>query len=181
MVSAPSGGGKTTVIRRLLERKTLPYAYSVSLTTRSQRRGEVDGSDYWFVTPEAFQRQVDAHQMVEYEEVHGHFYGTPRGPLDQWLTQGKVVLLDLDVYGALSVKKIFPDASCLIFIQPPDMDALRDRLRGRNTESDREVRIRLQRAQLEMDIASQFDYTVINKNLEKTVEEVEQIVKESVL
>lgn len=180
MVSAPSGGGKTTVIRRLLERKTVPYAYSVSLTTRAQRHGEVDGTDYWFVTLEAFQHQVDEHQMVEYEKVHGQFYGTPRGPLDQWLAEGKVVLLDLDVYGALSVKKMFPDASCLIFIKPPDMKALKDRLRGRKTESDREVRIRLQRAQLEMDMASRFDHTVVNENLEKTVGEVEQIIKNNV-
>ena len=115
VVSSPSGGGKTTVIKNILKDSNESYIYSVSLTTRAKRDGELDGQDYWFVTKSVFEQKIINHELIEYERVHDYYYGTPKKPIEEWLATGKIVLMDIDVKGALSIKKEFNKDSILIF------------------------------------------------------------------
>lgn len=179
VLSAPSGGGKTTVIQRLLEQGDPRYRYSISMTTRPMRRGDVEGEDYFFVDEERFRAAIEAGELVEYEQVHGYLYGTPKRLLHQWVQEGYVVLLDLDVFGALALKQLFAEKCLTIFLKPPDLDTLVERLQQRKTESPQQIQRRLQRLPQEMAEAERFDYCVINEKLQQTVAEVARLIKKT--
>ncbi len=178
VLSSPSGGGKTTVIKNIDQEKNDDYIYSVSMTTRPPRAGEVDGRDYWFVSHDEFQRKIENGELIEYEQVHDWFYGTPKAPVLTWLTQGKVVLLDLDVLGALRLKEQLGDEVLLIFLRPPSEDVLVERLKKRSTESAEQINRRLERVHLEMSKADDFDVVIVNDNLNETIDNVKKTINE---
>ena len=174
VVSGPSGSGKTTIAHRLLEQ--IPsLRFSVSATTRPMRAGEQNGRDYYFLSREAFRERVAEGAFVEWEEVFGNFYGTLVSEVERARKEGTHLLFDVDVKGALSIKRRFPEA-LLIFIAPPSREILRERLRGRHTESEEELRTRLERADMEMDMGKEFDCRVTNDELERAAAEVHQTV-----
>ncbi len=164
VVAGPSGAGKTTVIKKALEE--VEVRLSVSATTRAPRPGEVDGRDYLFLSEEEFERLEEAGEFLEWEEVYGHRYGTPRGPVEEAIAGGEDVLLEIDVKGALAVERLVPGAR-LVFIMPPSSDDLKDRLEGRadgKTEIDR----RLEVAPWELEVgARDFDEVIVNDDLEE--------------
>ena len=176
VVSAPSGGGKTTVLKRILERSEGTFCYSISATTRQPRVNEVDGRDYHFFSLEEFHRRIAANAFIEYAEVHGNMYGTPRQAVADWIQQGKIVLLDLDVQGGINVKEQLGEKALLIFIKPPTLETLRQRLLSRNTDSPAEITARLQAAEKELAFAQRYDQVIVNQNLDKTVDEVLTII-----
>ncbi|MCC6395694.1 MAG: guanylate kinase [Bacteroidetes bacterium] len=175
VISAPSGSGKTTIAREMLSRNS-SLRFSVSATTRGMRRGEVDGEDYFFLTPEEFRRRVSRGEFVEWEEIYGDLYGTLQSEVDAALRGGKHLLFDVDVKGALSIKRAYPEA-CLIFIRPPSLQVLEQRLRSRLTEDAEALGRRLERVPMELDQAPLFDYQVVNDVLTKAIEEVHEIVQ----
>jgi guanylate kinase len=174
VISAPSGGGKTTLSDRLLK-KDPRLIRSVSATTREPRAGERDGVDYFFMREDAFQRQVRRRAFLEWAEVHDHCYGTPAPQVRKNQRAGRDVLLVIDVQGGLSVKRQDPRA-VLIFIQPPSLKVLKARLEGRGTDSAETVRRRLQNARWEMSLAARYDYNVVNQNLAEAVAQVQAII-----
>lgn len=174
ILSAPSGGGKTTIARMLGERRD-DVAFSISATTRPPRHYERDGRDYWFVGADEFRRMAEAGELVEWAEVHGNLYGTPRRNLDEAVREGKFLVLDIDIQGARQVRDAVPDA-VLIFILPPSGDVLADRLLGRGSEDHQAMRRRLANAVGEIESAAEFDYVVLNDDLEATVDAVEEIL-----
>ncbi|WP_022836372.1 guanylate kinase [Salisaeta longa] len=170
VLTAPSGAGKTTIARRVMPQ--LPTVdFSVSATTRAPRPGEAHGTDYYFLSTDDFQEKMEAGQLLEYEEVYpGMFYGTLQSEVDAKGRTGGV-LLDIDVKGALNVKQQFGDDALVCFIQPPSMEELERRLRGRGTEDEHDVAERLDRARWEMQQADRFDAVVVNDDLDKAVDE----------
>lgn len=177
VLSSPSGGGKTTVIKKILNLHPKEYVYSISMTTRPKRAGETDGIDYFFVSRQEFEQHIRNGHLLEYENVHGQYYGTPLKPLNEWIEQNFVVLLDIDVYGAQKIKERY-NRSLLVFIKPPDVNVLIERLKKRSTESDKQIEKRLDRLPEEMAYAEKFDYIVVNDKLSDTVEKVHRRVKE---
>ncbi len=175
VLSAPSGAGKSTIAKFLLERNPA-FKLSISATTRSPRYTEAHGVDYYFMTKEEFLKRVECGEFLEYEEVHGNYYGTLKATIDELLSQGVTVILDIDVNGALNIKKQYPDA-LLIFIKPPSIEELRRRLMSRKTETSETIEKRLQRLPFEYEKAEKFDVVVINDNLEKTIQQIEEIIK----
>lgn len=173
--SSPSGCGKTTVIRNLLERNP-DFRYSISATTRPPRREEKNGVHYHFLSVEDFQRKTKSNAFYEWAQVHGNYYGTLKGEVDRGLREGPWLLLDLDVQGGLSIKKQLTD-SVLIFLLPPSMKALRQRLAQRGTESPEDVDRRLHAAEKEMLVADRYDFQVVNHYLESTVGELEKWIR----
>lgn len=184
VLTAPSGAGKTTLARRLLE--SVPgLRFSISATTRSPRPGERDGIDYYFLPHLTFSQRLDAGDFLEHEEVYpGRFYGTLRPELERLASLPEVdaVVLDVDVKGALNVKRLYGDAARTLFIAPPSLDALARRLRGRGTESEDAIQDRLGRAEMEMGHAEDFDVTLINDDLDAAtgalIREVQAFISE---
>jgi guanylate kinase len=175
VLSGPSGVGKSTICRRLVER--LGALLSVSATTRPQGRREVNGKDYWFLSREQFEDKIRRGEFLEYAEVFGNLYGTPADAVREMLAEGKTVILEIDVQGGRAVRKLFPKA-LLLFLLPPDMTALADRIQGRNRGEDAEaLRRRLKAAQREIDEAKRF-YTkmIVNDDLEKAIREVVEAI-----
>lgn len=170
ILTAPSGAGKTTLARRV--QKALPQLrFSVSATTRPPRPGERHGVDYYFLSEEDFRRLIEANELIEYEEVYpGRFYGTLRREIEQ-ASRDHPVLLDIDVKGALRVKELFGDEAFAIFVQPPSLEALAERLRLRGTESEASLRQRLERARMELALADRFDAVVRNDDLGRATTE----------
>ncbi len=168
--AAPSGAGKTTIIHQVMERVD-GLTFSISSTTRARRDGEVDGVDYDFLTGEEFAAALKTDDFLEHEEVHGQQYGTRISRVRPLLEQGKDVVFDLDVLGALQIKRLFPEA-LLIYIDVLSTDILRDRLRKRGRETESEIDLRLKRYEMERSKAQQFDVMLINDDLERTVQEV---------
>lgn len=152
--------------------------FSVSATTRSPRTGEVDGKDYFFLSKEEFQKRVNAGNLVEWEEIYGNYYGTLKSEVDRALRHGTIMLFDVDVKGALSIKRTYPDDSLLIFIKPPSFEVLRQRLLNRKTEDDITVRRRLDRVQMELEKGSQFNWQVVNDDLQTAINKVDGIIRE---
>ena len=173
VLTAPSGAGKTTIARRLMDR--VPgLMFSVSATTRPPRPGEEDDVHYHFLSPDAFSARLATGDFLEHEEVYpGRFYGTLRPELEALAARPDVraVVLDIDVKGALNVKRIYGDAALTLFVAPPSLHALADRLHARGTESEDQVAVRLERAEMELATAPQFDVTVVNDDLDRAVEE----------
>ncbi len=177
VISAPSGGGKTTVIRKVLVSGNGNFRYSISATTRPLRAGEVDGQDYHFLSLEEFKDKKEQGEYVEWAEVHGNYYATPRKPIEKWLNEGKTVFLDLDVNGGLEVKEYFNDSALLIFIKPPSIESLVQRLRGRKTETQHEIDKRLKRVPEEMQKSQRYDYQILNEDLDNTKTEILEIIR----
>ena len=178
VLSGPGGTGKTTVARRLLERKNLPLEISVSATTRMPRPGEVDGVHYHFLSREEFDRRRQRGEFVECAEVFGNFYGTLRSELESRLSRGRSVLLEIDVQGALEIKRQFPEA-VLIFLKTPSMDEYERRLRLRATDDEQAIRRRLEGARQELARADAYDYEVVNDQLDQAVRDIEAILCEA--
>jgi len=176
VLSAPSGSGKTTIAKAIL-RLYPSIVFSVSATTRPIRKGETSGKDYFFLTKEEFLARVQNGELVEWEEIYGNYYGTLKSEIDGALSRGKVMLFDVDVKGALSIKGRYPEA-LLIFIKTPDVQTLKERLTNRQTEDDGTVQRRMERVPMELDLGEQFDRLVINDDLQKAIAEVESIIKE---
>jgi guanylate kinase len=174
VLAAPSGTGKTTLARRLVEEGD-DYAFSVSVTTRAPRAHEVDGVDYHFVDRIGFEEMISAGELAEWAEVHGRFYGTPRAQLDRAAETGVHVLLDIDVQGARQLSDALPDTK-LIFVLPPDVDTLLSRLTGRGTEEPAEVAWRLRSALEELQAVENFDHVIVNDDLERCLGTIRGIV-----
>ena len=174
ILSAPSGGGKTTIARELLQRRT-DLGYSVSCTTRSPRVGEVEGRDYYFLSRGEFERRRDAGEFAESAEVHGNMYGTLRSEIQRVLGSGKHVVMDIDVQGAQQFTRAFPQ-SVTIFVLPPSAEVLLERLRQRRTESKDELAKRLQSALQELQAVELYQYVVTNDELVKSVHRVSAII-----
>jgi guanylate kinase len=175
VISAPSGAGKTTIARALLRRHD-NWRFSVSATTRPKRATEIHGDDYWFLDGTAFQKEIDDGNVVEWEEIFGWRYGTLRSEIDRLLSDPDVdrVIFDVDVKGALSIQRAFPEETFLIFIAPPSLDVLKRRLADRRTESEEGLRVRLERASLEMDEQDRFDLVVVNDDVDRAVARIER-------
>ena len=175
--SAPSGSGKTTIIKQLL--KSFPeFEFSISATSRQARQGEVHGKDYYFLTKEEFVDKVNADLFLEWEEVYsGICYGTLKSEIDRIWSNGKIVIFDVDVLGGMNIKKYFGDKALSIFVMPPSMEVLEQRLRIRNTETEEAILKRLSRSSLELNHAPKFDLTIINDVLDEAVECAKQNIE----
>ncbi len=177
IVSGPSGAGKTTLMKRVYERRPVPLRVSVSATTRSPRPGEVDGRDYYFLSKDDFLAKRERGEFLESFEVFGkgHWYGTPWSELNDGFAAGSWVVLEIDVQGAIAVMERFPDALS-IFISPGSAEELEKRLRGRGTEAEEAVQRRLRQANQELAVADRYRYQVVNDSLDRAVEEICQII-----
>jgi guanylate kinase len=176
ILSGPAGAGKTTVIARLLARKDLPLHLSVSATTRAPRPGEQDGVHYYFWTPEQFDEGVRAGEFLEWAEVHGNRYGTLRREVEGYRRDGKCVILDIDVQGADQIRRQCPD-SVSVFLEAPSLEAYEERLRKRGTEDEAAIQRRLAAARRELERAGDYDYRLVNGDLDATVAELDKIVR----
>lgn len=178
IVSAPSGCGKSTIISAILGKGEIDLRFSVSATNRPPRPGEKDGVHYRFLTTAEFQRRVEAGDFVEHEEVYpGRFYGTLRSEIDRICNAGHNCILDIDVCGALNVKRLLGNEAVAIFIMPPGIDELRRRLEQRNTDAPEEIDRRVGKAAQELAYAPGFDHVVVNDNLQAAITAVESIIK----
>lgn len=174
VISAPSGTGKTTLVSRLL-REMPDLGRSVSWTTRPPRAGEKEGIDYHFIDEKTFREMAHEDRFFEWEEVHGFFYGTPKEPLLERRKKGKDTVLDIDTRGALNLKQAFPE-SCLIFLLPPSLAVLEERLRSRRTEEEVSLKRRMENARREIAEKDKFDYVIINDDLDRAYREVKKII-----
>ncbi len=172
--SGPSGAGKGTICKKLLE-ENRELALSVSMTTRAPREGEVEGVSYFFTDKETFKKRIEAGELLEYAEVYGNYYGTPKGPVVEKLEKGIDVILEIDMQGALKVKENYPDG-VFVFILPPSMSELRKRLTGRGTETKEAIELRLGETLKELSYIEKYDYCVVNGELDEAVARVKSIV-----
>ena len=175
ILSGPSGSGKNTVLD-CIHKRDIPIQRSISMTTRKKRDGETDGVDYYFVTKEYFEKQISEKKMLESALYSSNYYGTPKGPIDRWLDEGKTVVLKIEVQGAEKIKKMYPD-SVSIFIMPPSMQILERRLRKRETDSEESILMRLDAALGEIQCAEKYDYIVFNDVLDDTVDDICAVIK----
>ena len=173
LISGPSGSGKSTICKRLLEDPRV--VFSVSVTTRPIRAGEIDGTDYRFVTKEQFGELVERGEFIEWAEVHGNLYGTLRQPMLDALAEGKVYLVEIDVQGALQLKALGQEG-LYVFIAPPSFEVLEERLRGRGTDAPEVIERRLKKAHDEYEEREKYDHIVVNDELERAVDEVRDLV-----
>ncbi len=172
--SAPSGCGKDTVLARL--EKEADFRRSISMTTRQMRDGETDGVDYYFVTQDYFLKKLEQGQILEYTNYNGNYYGTPKSAIDDWLKKGETVILKIEVEGAENIKKLYPD-SIGIFLIPPSIKILEQRLRNRSSETEDEVQSRMTIARNELKHAVNYDYIVVNDLLDDAIEDIKSIIR----
>ncbi len=177
VISGCSGVGKGTVLKEFMQRNSKEFILSVSCTTRQPRQGEVDGINYFFITKEEFEDCIKKDKFLEYAQFAGNFYGTKQKYINQKFAEGMNIILEIETQGALQVKKKMPEA-VLIFIAPPSYEELEHRLRGRNTEDEQTIQSRLDFVKIELERSKQYDYTVINDDLEHAVSEIEQITRD---
>lgn len=177
--SAPSGSGKTTIVRYLLEQKELNLDFSISATSRHKRGEEVEGKDYYFLSSEAFQQKINENAFVEFEEVYkDNFYGTLKSELDRIWALGKHVIFDIDVIGGLAIKKQFPEQTLSVFVRPPSVEELERRLRFRQTETEEKIQMRIAKAEREIATSSQFDVILKNYDLENAKNDAYKLVSD---
>ncbi len=177
--SAPSGSGKTTIVRYLLEQPELNLAFSVSATSRSRRGKEKDGTHYYFISLTEFKRHIKNDDFLEWEEVYrDNFYGTLKSEIERLWAEGKNVIFDIDVAGGLRIKKKYPKKTLAVFVKPPSVDELKIRLKKRSTESDEKINMRIAKASVELATAPQFDKIIKNYDLEKALKEAHKMVAE---
>lgn len=174
VLTGPSGVGKGTLVRSLLARHQNLYL-SISATTRSPRGGEIDGQDYYFVSVPQFEEMITQENLLEWANYAGNYYGTPRQKVEEKIDQGITVLLEIELVGARKIQETFPTA-IRIFILPPSVEELERRLRGRGTEAEEAIARRLERAKEELAASSEFNYTVVNDELEKALEALEELI-----
>jgi len=176
--SAPSGAGKTTIVRHLLEQPDLNLEFSISATSRAKRGQEKHGEDYYFLSKEAFKHKINEHAFIEWEEVYkDNFYGTLKTEIYRIWSKGKHIIFDIDAYGGLKIKEKFPENTIAIFVKPPSIDALKERLKKRNTDTEETINMRLKKASLELSKSTHFDITIVNENLNDTLQQAYGIVK----
>jgi len=175
--SAPSGAGKSTIVQHLM--KIYPYlGFSVSATSRHPRGEEQNGKEYYFLTTEQFEERIKNSELIEYQEVYkGFYYGTLRSEVERICNEGKIAVFDIDVKGGINLKKLYGERALSIFIMPPNVEALRERLKLRGTETEESIERRVSKATEEIGYASEFDLTLINDNLESCLREAEKIVE----
>lgn len=175
--SAPSGAGKTTIVKRMLE--IFPeLEFSISACSRGKRDGELNGKDYYFLSVDDFKNKIHNDEFLEWEEVYkDHFYGTLKSEINRIWNKGKHVIFDVDVKGGLNIKKYYGEKALAIFVMPPSLAHLEERLRKRSKDSDEKIKIRLAKAEEEMEYADQFDVRIINDDLETAIKEVEVLLK----
>lgn len=174
VVSGPSGCGKDTIVQRLLKKRKNTWL-SVSCTSRSPRSGEIDGKDYFFLTPQEFEKRIDEEDFLEYAKYADNYYGTPRSSIEEHLNKGEDVILVIEIQGALKVKELLPE-TLFIFILPPSMEELRKRLEGRGTESKEKIDKRFLRAYEEINEINKYNYVVVNDEVSLAVSKVEAIL-----
>lgn len=177
VISGPSGAGKTTLIKKILQDKEIGkrFKFSVSCTTRERRKGEVDGRDYFFVSREQFVDMINSGKFLEWAEVHGNLYGTPVSNLEEAQREGKILILDVDIQGAKSIKRKLGKDCVLIFVKPPSIEELRRRISERADTPDIERRLR--RAEEELREESNFDFVVVNDSIDRAFDEIKNILK----
>jgi len=175
VVSAPSGAGKTTIVRQIL--KQYPeIVFSVSATTRPKRAVETDGVEYYFITENEFVEKIERDEFVEWEKFYDYYYGSFKKSVDNCISARRTILFELDVKGSISLKKIYPEAH-LIYIMPPSYEELIRRLKGRQTENSEDFKKRVERIKMELSLKDQFDYLVENKDLEKAIKETSDLIR----
>lgn len=176
--SAPSGAGKTTIVRHLLE-QNLNLEFSISATSRGMRHTEINGKDYYFLSPEEFKSKIDNNEFLEWEEVYsGTFYGTLKSEVERIRKNGNNVIFDVDVVGGCNIKKYYGDEALAVFVQPPSVEELRNRLISRSTDSSEVIEKRVAKAEYELTFASQFDRIIVNEDLLKAFDEAEKCIRE---
>ena len=179
--SAPSGSGKTTIVRHLLKQEDLNLEFSISAATREARGEEVNGKDYYFMSLKEFKTHIKNEDFVEWEEVYrDNFYGTLKSEVERIWALGKNVIFDIDVAGGLRIKHKFPEETLAVFVKPPSVDELKRRLKERSTETDEKINMRIAKAHVELATAPQFDVVIKNYDLEIALGEAHQLVKEFV-
>lgn len=177
--SAPSGSGKSTIINKLMSEYGLRGRFSISATSRKPRGSEQDGVEYYFLTEKDFRRRISEGDFLEYEEVYpGCFYGTLRSEVDRTLARGENVILDIDVQGGLNVKKIYGDRALTLFIQPPSIERLRERLERRGTDAPEVIERRLAKAETELSFAPKYDAVVVNDDLEEACRDAARVIED---
>jgi len=175
--SAPSGSGKTTIVRHLLAQEELNLEFSISATSREPREGEVDGVDYYFISLEQFKKHMKDDDFLEWEEVYrDNFYGTLKSEVARIWAMSKNVIFDIDVVGGLRIKRKFPEQTLAVFVRPPSVEELKIRLKKRKTDSDEKINMRIAKASVEMMTAPRFDFIIENDELEKALKEAEALV-----
>ena len=175
--SAPSGAGKTTIVKHLLSQHADKISFSISATTRTPREGEIDGKDYYFISKETFLHRIAKKEFIEFEEVYsGTYYGTLRSEIERVWAQGKQVVFDIDVEGGLHLKRKFGNQALAIFVQPPSLEVLIQRLRGRGTDSEEKLRERIAKAEKELGYASRFDIVLKNDDLDTACTKAENLL-----
>ncbi|MFV8358997.1 guanylate kinase [Flavobacterium sp. LS1P3] len=179
--SAPSGSGKTTIVRHLLSKEDLNLEFSISAASRAPRGEEVSGKDYYFMSTEEFKKHIKNEDFLEWEEVYrDNFYGTLKSEVERIWAKGKNVIFDIDVSGGLRIKHKFPEETLAVFVKPPSVDELKRRLKERSTESDDKINMRIAKASVELATAPQFDVIIKNYDLDIALEEAYQLVKDYV-
>ena len=179
ILAAPSGSGKSTIVKYLMENEDLNLHFSISATSRAPRGTEKNGVEYFFMTPDEFRSHIDAGDFIEYEEVYtDKFYGTLKSQVDAQLAAGENVIFDVDVKGAMSIKKLYGKRALSMFIQPPSIEELRIRLEGRGTDAPEVIEQRLAKAEYELSFADKFDEVVVNDNLEIAEVETESLIED---
>lgn len=177
--SAPSGSGKTTIVKHLLQNNS-DLGFSISASTRDKRgRTEQHGKDYYFLSPEEFKQKIDANEFIEWEEVYeGNFYGTLKSEIERLWSEGKNVIFDVDVKGGLSLKKYFGDKALAVFVKVPSIEVLKERLKDRGTESEESLSRRLFKAKFEMGFEDKFDVVLVNEDRERSLQEAQRLYNE---
>ncbi len=182
IVSAPSGSGKTTILKKIFERYPNVFGFSISATTRSPRKGETNGKDYHFLTIEEFNAHITNNDFLEYEQVYkGLFYGTLKSEIQRINQLGKHPVFDVDVKGGMNIKKILCNTAYSVFIMPPSIDVLRQRLENRQTENEYSLNARIERAEMEMSYAQYFDKIIVNDDLNKAIEDFSSVIDKYIL
>ena len=175
--SAPSGAGKTTIVRHLLD-KNLNLEFSVSATSRAPRHNETHGKDYYFLTTDEFTKKISNGEFLEWEEVYkGVYYGSLKSEVERIRNKGKNVIFDVDVVGGLDIKRVYGDVALAVFVQPPSVEELRNRLKNRSTETEEKIQMRIAKAEHELSFAGEFDVAITNNDLTQACKEAEEIIR----